>query len=126
MSDRTPQGQFAPGNPGGPGRPPKARELAYLAVLREAVSLDDGAPVVARAKADAVSAGYGEGEGATRDKARRFLADYLLGRPAQTLHLDRGDDDVSDQYDGYTADELHAIIAAAESGAGAGDPAAAG
>lgn len=118
MSERNADGTYkkgASGNPG--GRPSKARELAYLAVLREALTLDDWRAIVAQAKADALTTGFGEGEGATRDKARRFLAEYTIGKPAQTLHVERGDGGAFDEYDDLSDDELRAIIANEESSA---------
>ena len=50
---RDEHGRFAEGNAGGPGRPRRTVERDYLAVLSEAVSLDDWRAVVARAVDDA-------------------------------------------------------------------------
>lgn len=108
MSDRDAQGKFQKGGPGGPGRPAKARELAYLAVLREEVTLEDWRRVIQAAKADATNASPLDGP--TRDKARRFLADYLIGRPAQTIHLD-DEQSVYDAYDELSDEALEAIVA---------------
>jgi hypothetical protein len=77
MSDGHDQkGRFANGNPGGPGRPRQAIEREYLAVLGEAVSLDDWREVVVRALAQAK---------AGSDKAREWLTRYLLGNEPPTL-----------------------------------------
>lgn len=126
MDERNAQGQFAAGHKGSGGRPSKARELAYLAVIAEEVTLDDFRAVIRQAKADAVR---GE-DGRARDYGRRWLADYLIGRPRQTLHINTGTG-ASDAYDELSDDALHAIIAAetaadagadAERGASARDP----
>lgn len=114
--NRTEKGQFAEGNKGGPGRPAKAREAAYLAVLRETVSLEDWKEIVESAKADAK---HGV-DGKTRETGRRFIADYCIGKPKQSISVDRGGGynefaDLSDQ-------ELDAIIAEADTGPGAGNP----
>ena len=60
------------GHPGGPGRPTAAKELEYLTATRESVSVKDWKVVVKRALKDAK---------AGNDKARQFLAAYLLGKP---------------------------------------------
>lgn len=119
MSERNEKGQYEKGVTGNPnGRPPKAREAAYLAVLRETITIDDWKQVVLQAKTDALS---GE-DGKTREFGRRFLADYCIGKPQQSISIERGSGinefaDVSDA-------ELDAIIAAddAKRRAGEGDP----
>ena len=77
---RDPRGRFAPGNPGGPGRPPRATEAAYLLTIADAVDLEAWRAIVERAAQDAK-----DGD----DRARRWLAGYLLqdpkGENAKTL-----------------------------------------
>jgi hypothetical protein len=69
-------GRFTAGNPGGPGRPRRSVEQDYLATLADAVPLRRWKKIVARAVEDAE-----EGDA----KARRWLAEYLLGRQADPL-----------------------------------------
>ena len=69
---RNEQGRFMVGNRYGKGRPPRATEAGYLAVLMEACDLDTWRNVVNRAIEDAQ---------AGDDKARAWLANYLLGAP---------------------------------------------
>jgi len=77
--ERDNNGRFANGNPGGPGRPRRAVEQDYLAVLGDAVSLDDWRDVVARTVSDAK-----KGDARARD----WLANYLIGSdPIQLAEL---------------------------------------
>ena len=69
-------GQFAQGNAGGPGRPRRAIEREYLAVLGDAVTLDNWRDVVARAVVDAK---------AGDSTARAWLTKYLLGETPPCL-----------------------------------------
>ena len=75
---RDESGRFAPGNPGGPGRPRRAIEREYLAVLGEAVTLDDWRDVVARAVADAKNGDH---------QARVWLAKYVIGEKSTLLDV---------------------------------------
>jgi len=108
-AERSPNGQFAQGHKGSGGRPPKARELAYLAIIAEEVTLSDFRQVVGQALKDATS---GE-DGRTRDYGRRWIADYLIGRPRQTLHINTGPGE-RDEFDEYSDEALEAIIAEEE------------
>lgn len=69
---RDANGRFLPGGPAGPGRPPRQTERAYLEALSEACPLDKWVQIVARAVEDAIGGD---------DKARGWLASYLIGRP---------------------------------------------
>lgn len=69
---RDAHGRFLVGNPGGPGRPKRQTEEGYLSVLMEECSLEQWRTVVKRAVADAA---------AGDDKARAWLASYLVGSP---------------------------------------------
>lgn len=72
MSDngRDEQGRFQIGNSGGPGRPRRTVEREYILAITTAVSIDDWRAIVAKAKEDAL---------AGDDKARSWLAHYLIG-----------------------------------------------
>jgi hypothetical protein len=73
---RDENGRFTIGNPGGPGRPRRAVELDYLASLADAVPLSRWQKIVARAAEDAENGD---------PKARRWLAEHLLGRRSEPL-----------------------------------------
>lgn len=73
---RDERGRFVVGNPGGPGRRRLTVEREYLAALGQAVSLEDWREVVARALADAKNGD---------NKARNWLAKYLIGSNPRTL-----------------------------------------
>ncbi len=66
-------GRFLPGTTAGPGRPRKPRNPAYLRMVEEVVSLEDWQEILERFKRYAL--------GGDLD-ALKFLAPYLLGRPA--------------------------------------------
>ena len=69
--ERDERGQFSPGNSGGPGRPRLRTERAYLATMRDAVSVDAWREIVERAVDDA------RGGDA---RARAWLSEHLVGR----------------------------------------------
>jgi hypothetical protein len=77
-TDRTQDGRFAVGNCGGPGRPPRHVETEYLAVTLAACSVQDWREIISKA----VQAAKG-GD----DKARLFLASYILGTPKAPARL---------------------------------------
>jgi len=116
MAERDSKGLFAPGNQTakGIGRPPKARELARLAILTEIVNESAWRQVVAVALADAI----GGADGQTREKGRRFIADYLIGKPVERIALVDERSPAPD-LDDLSDDELRAL--AAGSGGGAGE-----
>ena len=74
--DRDERGRFVAGNAGGPGRPRRAIEREYLAVISEAVTLEDWRAIVAHA-VEVAKAGD--------DKARAWLAKYVIGDNPITL-----------------------------------------
>lgn len=105
MSDeRDTSGKFQTGHAGGPGRPPRAREAARLEIINAVVTEDDWRRVCAVALADAIHAD----EGKDREKGRRFIADYLIGRPRQTINVTADPDAWADSYEDKTDDELRA------------------
>ena len=99
-------GRFKAGWRGGPGRPSRVKEEARLAIASEIVTDTEWRKVVQKALDDAT---MGE-DGATRDRGRRFLADYLLGRPINRVALanDEPQDDKPD-LSNLSDDELRAI-----------------
>lgn len=108
MSDiqREANGYFQKGTSGNPaGRPTKARELAYLAVLKEVLTLEDWRKIVQLAVKDAT-----RGKAKVRAEARRFLAEYAIGKPPQTIRL-QDDADPFEKFNDLTDEELRAIVA---------------
>lgn len=80
MVERDEKGRFTKGSSGNPaGRPRRATEERYLAVLCEAVPLTRWRKIVERAVVDAE-----KGD----DKARRWLGDYVIGRPTEYVNTD--------------------------------------
>ncbi len=76
---RDSNGRFAPGNSGSSGRPAGPRnQQAYLNAMRDGVSLEDWAAIVAKAVDDAK---------AGNRHARSFLARHLLPPPVAKLAL---------------------------------------
>ncbi len=69
---RNQAGRFVPGNSGGPGRPKKPRDPAYMNLLQDVVGLENWRNIIEKTIQHAL---YGDKD------ARKFLADYLLGRP---------------------------------------------
>ena len=65
-------GRFQLGTAGGPGRPKRETEQNYLLALVDACPLSKWSEIVARAVEDAT---------AGDDKARHWLASYLVGQP---------------------------------------------
>lgn len=43
------KGRFTKGNPGGPGRPPREREVAYLAAVKDSVPVNEWVRIVRKA-----------------------------------------------------------------------------
>lgn len=79
-SGRDGAGRFAPGNLGGPGRPRRETERAYLSIISEMCPPETWREIVAKA---VDRARHGD------EKAREWLASYLVGKPAHeatTLH----------------------------------------
>lgn len=113
MAERDSKGLFAPGNQTakGIGRPPKARELARLAILTEIVNETEWRKVVQIALNDAI----GGADGQTREKGRRFIADYLIGKPIERVAIVREDAPERDLSD-LSDDELRALAAGSASG----------
>lgn len=93
---RDENGRFLQGCPGGPGRPKRTTELQYLAVISEAVSLDDWKQIITKAVSQAKRGNR---------YARHFLAKYLL--PADmTLSDIAAHEEVSGDLDGAVLDQL--------------------
>lgn len=81
MSDgagRDVKGRFVVGNKGGPGRPAKEREERYFEITTHTVTYDEWCKIIEKAAEQARRGSH---------QARKFLADYLLGPPAQRHEL---------------------------------------
>ena len=114
MDERDEKGHFKEGHKGIGGRPAKAREQAILQIGREVVTLERWREIFEKAYNDAVK----DEDGRTRDKARRWLAEYAIGKPAQTIKINSGESDAVDEFYELSDDELRAIIADAPGSAG--------
>ena len=114
MSERDEKGKFKEGHTGAGGRPAKAREQAILQIGREVATLEKWREIFQKAVDDAIK----DEDGRTRDKARRFLAEYQIGKPAQIIKLHQGAEE-TDEFSDLSDEELRAIVAASESEAGA-------
>lgn len=83
MADRTDSGRFAPGhapsNRGRGGRPRRPVEERYLRAISVNTSAEDWRLIVDRAVKDAK-----DGD----DKARRWLSEYLIGKPTEYVATD--------------------------------------
>ena len=83
MVERDANGRFVKGHTGNPnGRPRRATEEEYLCAFNETMTVEDWVRIIRKAITQA--------KGGDRD-ARRFLADYALGKPKQRVAL-TGDD----------------------------------
>lgn len=78
MAERNNKGQFTTGNKASPGRKPRPAEREYLEATIESVSLEDWRLVVVKAVKLAKAGDY---------QARRWLGDYVIGKPPQILEL---------------------------------------
>lgn len=78
MPQRDEKGRFIKGGGGGPGRPRRATEGRYMDVLMGEVTSEYWAAITRRAIGDAMK-GVPE--------ARRWLSDYVLGKPPTILEL---------------------------------------
>lgn len=81
MRERDAKGRFVKGNPGNPqakGRPKKKREERYYEIAVSAVPFSQWRDIIKKAAEKAARGDIA---------ALRFLADYLLGRPTQTLDI---------------------------------------
>jgi hypothetical protein len=82
MEERDGQGRFKEGNKASPGRRRAETEKQYLEATYTSVSIADWRKVVSKALVQAQKGDY---------QARRWLSDYLIGKPPQILEL-RGAD----------------------------------
>ena len=79
MAERDANGRFIKGWKGGPGRPAKEIKGTYLGILREAVTGADWLKVAQKALQQA--------QRGNKD-ARKWLADYIVGKPPQEFVID--------------------------------------
>ena len=132
--ERNERGQYkaghAPANGSNKGgRPSKARELARLAILQEVVTLDKWKAIVEKAVRDALGVRIAQtstgpkveddpgSDGRDRDKARRFIAEYTIGKPTQPLALG---DDLLGILAGLSPEDYEAVLSRAEEIIGGG------
>jgi hypothetical protein len=118
MEERKPDGTFAKGWKGGPGRPRRDTEEKYLRAFRLAVKAGDWREVIERALIQAK----------TGDKdARKFLADYLVGRPTEYVAADltSGGEPLQQMTDDELVSAISRIVAKAGAGE-TGEPCACG
>lgn len=102
---RDAKGHFLKGNPGGPGRRLARNEEHRLAILQQEV---DDATWRAICRAAIYDATKGN-DGITREKGRRWISDYILGKPAQTVTIKTAPPDPFEEFDGFTDEQLRAI-----------------
>ena len=86
MVERDKNGRFLKGSSGNDkGRPKKEREDRYYEIMRSTVSYEDWEKIIKRAAQQAIGGD---------DRARKFLAEYLIGKPVQELKVE-GQTDLS-------------------------------
>ena len=79
MANRDEKGRFVRGCKPGPGRPSRDVEEDYLKIMRSVVTPERWREICERAYRDAK-------KGDT--SARRFLADYIVGKPVERIEAD--------------------------------------
>lgn len=83
VTNPTGKGGYKPGQSGNPaGRPKREVEQAYLNATISKVSLDDWGKVIEKALLQAID---GDGE------ARKWLSEYILGKPTQRTEITGAD-----------------------------------
>jgi hypothetical protein len=122
VSERNEKGQFAQGHKGIGGRPPKAREAARLAIIAAVIDEEAFRKVVEVNLKDATS----DGDGNVRARARQQIYEYLIGKPKQTIGIERAAEDAWTELSELSDDELRAIVAQADAGRGDGGTGEAG
>ncbi len=73
------RGRFVKGGPGGPGRPRRSVEESYLQTLYQVVKREDWREIIQKAVEQAK-----KGD----DRARRWLSEYLVGKPTEYVAAD--------------------------------------
>lgn len=121
-------GRFAPGNKAalGHGRA-RVRRTERVRDMQETVSPEKWRAIVEKSVRDALGVrivvlveGPDTGtqrveddpnsDGVERDRARRFLADYLIGRPIQPLEVETVDESVDELFSEFNSDELRTLL----------------
>jgi hypothetical protein len=83
MTERDAKGRFVKGQSGNPaGRGKAATAKEYMEVIAGCVSAADVREIVERAKRDAKRG---------NDRARRWLFDYLIGKPVERVEMSGAD-----------------------------------
>lgn len=116
VSERNEKGQFVEGHKGIGGRAPKAREAARLAIIAAVIDEEAFYKVVEVNLADATT----HEDGQVRARARQQIYEYLIGKPKQTIGIERDDGDAWSELDALSDDELRAIVASDSTGGDAG------
>lgn len=123
-AERNEKGQWVAGHKSTGGRLPRARELARLAVMQEKCTLETWGRIIEKAIRDAlgvrlVQTASGprieddpDSDGATRERGRRFIAEYTIGKPSQNVTF--GDADLLAILDGCTSTDIAEIFELAE------------
>lgn len=108
MSERNEKGQFVEGHKGIGGRRSKAREAARLAIIAAVIDEEKFIKVVEKNYEDATT----HEDGQVRARARQQIYEYLIGKPKQTVGIERTDDDAWSELDNLSDEDLRAIAAA--------------
>lgn len=116
MSERNEKGWFAQGHKGIGGRPPKAREAARLAIIASVIDEEAFKKVVEVNLTDATT----HEDGQVRARARQQIYEYLIGKPKQTIGIERTEYDAWSELADLSDDELRAIIAQGDAETGKG------
>lgn len=82
MPERDERGRFVKGNRASPGRPKRNTETRYLEIMMAEVTPEYWAGITRRAIADALKG---------LPEARRWLSDYVIGKPPTTLNINAAD-----------------------------------
>src|SRR5215207_2624672 len=81
-TNRDAAGRFLEGTSAGPGRPPNPRKRQFTDALASRITAERWNEIVDRAVQDALNGDH---------RARVWLADHIMGKPANTLNLKGAD-----------------------------------
>ncbi len=106
--ERNPDGTFKKGgpSPNPAGRPPKEKSFdEILQLARRSITERDWLVIFNKAKDDAM----GADDSAARERARRFLAEYLFGRPG-TAGAGPRPETIYDEYTRLSNEDLRSLL----------------
>lgn len=117
--ERESNGQFAKGNKVGQGygRRTQREEDLRVAVLSQETTPEKWRAICAKAIEDAID-GL---DGRTRERGRRFIAEYLIGKPNQAITINAGWRDPFAEWDNLSDAELRQIANGGHSAGSADD-----